>query len=183
MLFADAELFWKSPNVFDVAGVAGVVLGLFSIWLSWWLAKRDISKRLEDAATKAAMAARDEVRRVARAVLQSGVTATIRSLELAREVCNGKRWSRAAELCLLANEQLAKVLAQPAADEAIQTELRGVSAGLQDCVTRLRSKRTSQEGKGEVPEGVLLALDGAIIALHRVEGRVTGIQSEVDHGH
>lgn len=181
MLLADAEVFWKVPNVFDVFGVAGLVIGVASIWVSWWRAKRDIEKRLAEASEKAAAAARDEVRRVANAVLSSGIAATVRSLELAREVCNGKRWLRAIELSILAREQLAKVLAQPAADAALQIELRDVSAGLQDCVTRLRTKR--KEGAGDVPDGVLNALDEAILALHRVDSRMTGIRLEADHGH
>lgn len=173
MLFADGETFWKVPNAYDTAGVAGLVVGVGSIWLSWWLAKRDIEKRIDAATERTAVAAREEVRRVARAVLQSGVAATIRSLELAREVCNGKRWARTIELCILAREQLAKILAQPAADEPIQTELRDVSASLLDCVTSLRTKR--KEGAGEVPAGVQTAIDEALLALHRVEGKLTGI--------
>jgi hypothetical protein len=180
MLFAEGVGFWKAPNVFDVFGVAGFLIGVASIWVTWWLAKRDIEKRLVEATNRASAAAREEVRRVARAVLQSGVTATIRSLELAREVCNGKRWLRAIELVILAREQLAKVLAQPAADETVQTDLRGVTAGLLDCVTRLRTKR--KEGAGDVPEGILHTLDESILALHRVESRMTGIPLEADHG-
>ena len=182
MLIASDDAFWKLPNVFDVAGIGGLIIGLASIWVSWWLAKRDIKKRLDEASERASVAARDEVRRVARAVLQSGVTATIRSLELAREVCNGKRWSRTVELCILAREQLVKVLAQPAANESVQADLRDISAALHDCITRLRTKTQRQEGTGAVPDGVLNALDGAILALHRVEGRMTGIQPEDDRG-
>jgi hypothetical protein len=180
MLFAN-DAFWKSPNVFDAAGIVGVIAGLASIWVSWWLARRDIKKRVDEAAERAAKAAREEIRRVARAVLQTGISATIRSLELAREVCNWRHWARTKELCILAREQLAKVLAQPAANESVQVELRDISASLLDCVTKLRTKKA--EGKGEAPEGVLTALDSAIIALHRVESRITGIQPEVDHGH
>ncbi len=180
MLFADTEGFWKAPNVYDVFGIVGVLVGLASIWLSWWLAKRDIEKRLAEAADRASASARDEVRRVAKAALQTGISATIRSLELAREVCKGKRWSRAAELCILAREQLARVLAQPAVDELTRTELGEVSAGLLDCVTGLRTKR--KEGAGEAPEGVLNTLDDAIISLNQIEGRMTGIRPEVDHG-
>jgi hypothetical protein len=106
MLLAQVEGFWKAPNVFDVLGVAGFTIGVASIWMSWWLAKRDIKKRLAEATERASAAARDEVRRVARAVLHVGVAATIRSLELAREACRGKRWPRSAELCILGREQL-----------------------------------------------------------------------------
>ncbi len=100
MLLADAEGFWKAPSVYDVFGIVGVVVGLISIWVSWWMAKRSIEKRLAEASDRASTAAREEVRRVARALFQSGISVAIRSLELAREVCNGKRWLRAAELCI-----------------------------------------------------------------------------------
>ncbi|MBA4188404.1 MAG: hypothetical protein C0467_10405 [Planctomycetaceae bacterium] len=180
MLLADTEGFWKSPNVYDVLGAAGFVISVASIWLAWWLAKRDIEKRLAEASERASAAARDEVRRVARAVLHSGVATTIRSLELAREACNGKRWPRAVELCILAREQLARVLAQPAADEALQTEVREVSARLQDCVAKLRKK--PKLGAGEIPEEVQRGLDESIVDLHRVESRMTGIRLGNDHG-
>jgi hypothetical protein len=180
MLIAETGGFWKVPNVFDVAGIVGVVLGVASIWVSWWLAKRDIQKRLTAAADQASAAARSEIRRVAQAVLQTGLADTVRSLELAREACRGKLWPRAGELCELAREQLARVLAQPAAVEATQAELQGVSAVLLDCVARLR--RQPRSGTGGVPDEVRRGLDDAIIALRRVEGRMTGIRLEADHG-
>jgi len=180
MPFADADGFWKPPNVFDVLSVAGFVVGIASIWVSWWLAKRDIEKRLTEAADRASATARDEVRRVAKAVLHSGLADTIRSLELTREACGGKQWRRAAEVCQLAREQLARVLAQPAADEAIQPELRDLYRVLQDCVNDLRVQ--PKTGTGTMPADVSQGLDESIVALHRVEGRMTGIQLEAGRG-
>ena len=179
MLFANGEVFWKSPTVYDVMGLAGFALGLASIWLSWWLAKRDIEKRLDEAADRASKAARDEVRRVAQVVLQSGVGATVRSLDLAREACRGKRLSRACELCELAREQLARVLVQPAASNDTRAELQEVSATLTDCIKRLRKQVKS--GSEEVPDPVLRGLDESILALHRVDGRMSSINPEVGH--
>jgi hypothetical protein len=83
-------------------------------------------------------------------------------------------------LCELALEQLARVLAQPAATGDTQTELRNVSEVLLDCVTRLR--RQPKVGTGDVPDEVLRGLDDSILALYRVEGRMTGIRSEADNG-
>jgi len=99
---------------------------------------------------------------------------------LCREACNGKRWPRAAELCLLAREQLARILAQPAADDKIEEHLRDVSAALQNCVKQLRDQ--PRVGTGVLPPAVQHGLDEAILALHRVEGRLTGIQMGADHG-
>lgn len=180
MLFADTEVFWKQPNVYDVTGVAGFVLGLGSVWLSWWLARRDISKRLDEAADRASKAARDEVRRVANAVIHSGVADTVRSLELAREACRGKQWPRGGELCELAREQLAWALSQPAVSADTTNELRDVTLTLLDCVTWLR--RQPKRGPGEMSDEVSRGLDDSILALHRVEGRMTGIRVEADRG-
>lgn len=180
MLFADAGGFWKWPNIYDILGAAGFVVGVGSIWLSWILAKRDLRKRLAEVTAQASAAARNEVRRVAQAVLHTGVADTVRSLELAREACRGKRWPRAGELCELAREQLARTLAQPAAADTTRAELQDVSAVLLDCVTHLR--RQPKQGTGDIPHEVLRGLDDSILALHRVEGRMTGIRLEAADG-
>lgn len=180
MLIADAEGFWKTPNVFDVFGGIGVILGVASIWVSWWLAKRDLQKRLDEAAERASRAARDEVRRVAQAVLHTGVADAARFLALTREAWRAKAWPRAGELCELAREQLAGVVAQPAASAEIQVVLRGVSVVLLECVTELRRRR--EPGAGKMPEEALQRLEESILALRQVEGRMTGIRAEGDHG-
>ena len=180
MLIADAEGFWKSPNAFDVAGVLGLFVGVVSIWLTWWLARRDIEKRLNKASQAASEAARQEVRRVAHAILSTGVGDAIRSLELAREACAGKRWPRAVELCVLARQDLARSFAQPAADATLRTELEGVLGQLRVCVEHLRAM--PKTGAGETPAPVLQGLDDAILALHRAEGRMTGIRPEGTDG-
>lgn len=180
MLFADAEGFWKPPNVYDVIGIVGFVVGIGSVWLSWRLAKQDIKKRLDEAADRASKAARDEVRRVANAVIHSGVADTVRSLELAREACRAKQWPRGGELCELAREQLAWALSQPAVSADTMNELQDVTLTLLDCVAWLR--RQPKRGSGEMPDEVRRGLDDSILALHRAEGRMTGIRVEADRG-
>jgi hypothetical protein len=176
MLLADADGFLKWPNVYDVVGLAGLA---FAIW-SIRLAKQDIKRQLDEAAERAAEAARGEVRRVAEGLLQTGVSYAIRLLELAREACHGKRWSRAADYCTFAREQLARVLGQPAADENTRAELQDVVQSLPVCVERLRAKQKDREG--EVPDGVHKALDEALLVSHRAEGRMTGVRVGGDRG-
>lgn len=86
MPLAQAEGFWKSPNVYDVVGVVSFLLGLVALYLAW----RDIRRRVKEAAREAAASAREEVRRIVGAVLQTGVTDIIRSLELARHACRDR---------------------------------------------------------------------------------------------
>jgi hypothetical protein len=59
-----AEGFWEIKNLSDTIGVVGLALTLLSIWLAWWLAKRDIEKRL----IAAKKSARTAVERVATAL-------------------------------------------------------------------------------------------------------------------
>ncbi len=58
----------------------------------------------------------------------------------------------------------------------MQTDLSELLAALLDCVTKLRSK--TKDGAGPIPDGVLPALDKAIVSLHTIEGRMTGIRPE-----
>lgn len=179
MLFANGEDFWKSPSIYDVIGLAGFALGIASIWLSWWLAKRDIEKRLDEAADRASKAAREEVRRVAQALLYTSVSETMLSISLAREACRSKAWVRSGELCEVARQQLAGVLEQPAIGDEIQAELRNVAAVLLDCVTEFRRKR--EPGTGKVSDAVLYGLDDSVLVLRRVEGKLKAIRQETGH--
>lgn len=174
MLFADA--FWKPPTVYDVAGLVGLVLGVASIWVSWWLAKRDIEKRLDEAADRAAAAARDEVRRVARLLLHSGVTDAASSVKLAREACGSRKWPRASDFCQLACQQLTRAMAQQLADARTQTALREVSAMLLDASRVLQDQ--PKAGTGTLPEQIARSLDRAILGLCDVEGQLMAIRSE-----
>jgi hypothetical protein len=180
VLFADAERFWKPPNIYDVAGALGLVIGLVSIWLTWWLAKRDIEKRLAKTAKEAAEAARQEVRRVARAVLSTGTADTIRSLELAREACRGENWQRAGELCELAKAQLARVIAHPSAERVVQDDLQSVVSLISDSLAHCRSLDKKKTTPAKTVESAMKGLDEAILKLHLIDARLTSIRTEGD---
>jgi hypothetical protein len=180
MLFAD-EPFWKPPNVFDVLSVVAFVVGVGSVWFSWWLAKRDIRRRLAEAAEQAATAARDEVRRVARALLQTGLRDVIRALDLAREACRGKRIERATELLEVAREQLVRVAEQPQLSEPSRAAVNNASMSLRDCIEKLR-QQPMRAGIGKVPDEVRTILDEALMCLHRVDAACGAIRAEQDDG-
>lgn len=177
MLLAQAEGFWKWPNVVDVVSLG---LALASIWYASVLARRDIKKRLDEAAERASRAARDEVRRVVRAIFQTGVSDIVRSLELARHSCRGRQWVRALDLCLLAVGQLARVRAQAATEPSIAADLATISARVDAIVEALRSQ--PKVGTGSLPGDETRGLDQSIAILHGVEGRMTGVQTEAADG-
>lgn len=180
MLLADvvaAEPFLKVPNIVDVVSL---VLAVGSIWYAWLLARRDFRKRLDEATGRASEAAREEVRRVAQAVLNAGVADVLRSLDLAREACRGRNWDRAGELCELAQDLLARVLAQPSVGADIRAELQVLSADVLDCTNRLWGQ--PRRGTGELPAEVQQRLNAAVSSLHAVHSRMTAIRPEAPDG-
>jgi hypothetical protein len=80
--------FWEVRNLNDTLAVVGFFLTLGSIWYAWWLARKDLRRRIDEAR-------RETVSRPAAALLQSDVSETFRLLEQAREACRLKNWSRA----------------------------------------------------------------------------------------
>jgi len=180
MLFAESETFWKSPNIFDILGAIGFLIGILSVWFAWALSKKDIRKQIREAADRSSQAARDEVRRVARALVHTGISDSIRMLDLAREACRGKLWPRAGELCEIAGEHLVRALPQPALAPGIAVQIQSVSPVLLDCVTELRRQPRSRTG--EVPAQVLRGLDESILALHGANTMMTAIQMEIVNG-
>ena len=72
------------------------------------------------------------------------------------------------------------MLSQPAITSDVASEVEKVTAVLLDCITALR--RQPKAGTGDTPDDVYLGLDEAILALHRAEGRITGIRLEYNDG-
>lgn len=176
MVFA-AEPFWKPPNVYDVIGVVGLALALFSIWLSWWLATRDIKHRIAEAERRAGAAARHEIERIAAALAQMNFADVVRSLVLAREACNAKRWPRAADLCQLCAEQVARLGGTLSPDDEAARRLPVVAENLREFTRTFRSFPKS--GRGDLPDELGRRLDETVEVLHRIEGRYRAIRPEV----
>jgi hypothetical protein len=174
MLFADAE-FLKPPNVVEVFGL---LLALASIWLSWFLAKRDIARKIVEAEQRVTAASEVQLRRFEAAILRTSLFAIIRSLELARESCRGRNWPRSCELCELARDQLGYLMAQKGFAGSVRREVEELPGVLVDCIRCLR--RQPKRGTGQIPEEVHRALDDSIHALHCVDGRITTSATE-DH--
>jgi len=86
-----ADGFWSVRTINDVVGIGGLVLALGSIWLAWWLAKRDIEKRLRDSTEEA----RAAVLKLATSLLRSDLHEAIWSLREGFASCSTSMWSRA----------------------------------------------------------------------------------------
>ncbi|WP_088254331.1 hypothetical protein [Fimbriiglobus ruber] len=179
MPFADADAFWKSPNVYDVATAAGFVLGLVSIWLSWWLAKRDIEKRLKESADRAVAAARDEVRQIAQTLLFAGVSDAAQFFKLAQEANRAKQWQRSIDLCQLGSEHLSRLIGHQAITDDMRLEFRRYADDIKIVIAKLRDLSPR---KGTLPPEVADALENTLRMLNTIDGRLRSIRPEVGNG-
>lgn len=69
MAFADS--FWEIKNIIDYLTLVGLVVTLFSIYFTWYLARQDLKQKIEDAQS-------ETVDRLARILLQSEVIEALR---------------------------------------------------------------------------------------------------------
>ena len=118
-----------------------------SIWLAWWLAKRDIAKRIKGAQE-------ETISRLGSALLQSDVTETLRALQQAREASRAKRWERAIDRCEQAQHRIPRFASLPGLEEGdraklelavdqlrlLTQQLEEVIAGKRTDLTRAKSK-------------------------------------------
>lgn len=79
-------------TVIDWISVIGLFLTLFAIWLSWWLAKKDLEKRIT-------LAQRQTIERLTSIWLESDIVETGRCLREARELCRLLNWPIALDRC------------------------------------------------------------------------------------
>jgi hypothetical protein len=123
LLFADGNDFWTVKTAIDWIAVVGLFLTFFSIWLSWWLARRDLKTRI-------AQAQQETVARLTATLLQSDVVETARCLEQAREAGRAKNWGRAIDRCEQAMQRIPRFRPLPGLDDSDRQLLdEAVSAG------------------------------------------------------
>lgn len=163
LLFADAENFWTLKTVIDWLAVAGLLLTLFSIWLSWWLAKRDLEKRI-------ALAQRETIERITGVVLQTDVTETGRCLREARELCRARQWVRALDRCEQAMHRVPRFRYFPGltTDDGDQLDklvdqLRLLVRWVETIVEQKRTELTAAKTRD---------LDNMVILLAAIEGKI-----------
>jgi hypothetical protein len=161
MLFADG--FWEIKTLNDAIAVVGLVLTLGSIWFSWWLAKRDLEKRIQ-------IAQDQTIERLARSLLHPEVSETGRCLREAREACRAKRWERAIDRCEQAKHRIPAFHSLPGLDEddriklgAAVDKLRLLVQQVEDVVAERRSELTPTK---------LRELDLLITLLVLIEGKI-----------
>jgi hypothetical protein len=167
MLFADG--FWEIKTLSDTVTIVGFVVTLFSIWFSWWLAKRDIEKRIQDAQ-------KQTVDRLVRSLLHPDVAETDKCLQEAREAYRMKRWDRAVDRCEQAKHRIPKFLSLPGLDAEDCEKLVLVIDELRLLIIQLEEVRDGKirDGKPrtELTNAKIKDLDDLITTLATIEGKL-----------
>lgn len=157
-LFAE-EPFWKPPNVYDAFGVVGVVLALASIWYAWYLARRDIRQRIDNA-----------VAGFLQSLTHTDISDAIQSLRLARAKCENKKWSVGRMYCETAFERLGRLIGRSDADSALVPRLSVATQDLRELLDALRRNLT--DGRGDLPVAAVNRLADVIERLVKLEGEL-----------
>lgn len=161
MLFAEG--FWEVKSLGDTLTISGFILTLFSIWLSWWLAKRDIEKRIIDAQNKT-------VERLVRSLLQPEVQETLRCLKEARDSCRTKRWERAMDRCEQALHRIPSFHSLPGLDDDDRPRLVRATDQLRLLVNQL--EEVIAKSRPEITSTKIKDLDDLIRTLATIEGKL-----------
>jgi hypothetical protein len=176
MVFANAEGFWKPPNLYDTIGVVGFAVGLASIWLSWWLARRDIRSKIE-------VARRDAlglVDRVTTILIQTQLAESLRCLRDVRDAIRRKDWARA----MIRRDDVEYHLLGVAKNNRFTNEEANLLQQVMDDLAVL-GRRVGKVGEAPARKGISAEskemLEGLITAVGRIEARLRSRLLEGDH--
>lgn len=161
MVFADE--FWSVKNLVDWLAVIGLFLTLGSIWFSWFLAKRDLTKRIDEAQNRT-------ITRVAATLLQPDVAETSRCLHEAREACRAKRWERAIDRCEQASHRIPRFRYLPGLDEEDRAKLDRAVDQLRLLMRQI--EEISSAKRSALTANKLRDLDDVIATLAAIEGKI-----------
>lgn len=165
-MFADADAFWKPPSVYDVLSVVGLFLGVASIWISFWLAKKQLRADLRKAANEA-------LDRVAQLVLGGDLADAARFLREADRLLNGKEWV----LAQVRLDDAASLIARFASNSKLTGEETKAWTGrvvvLTTLLTQTRDHARSTKNRGHLAADIVAPLVTLITELELLRGRLT----------
>ena len=172
LLLAESEVFWKSPSVYDVAGLIGLLLGIGSIWLALALAKKQLRIDLKKAATEAVAA-------LQRDMLTKELADAIRYFRDAGTFLGLREWNRA----LNRLEDGLAVVTRSAQSRDVQPHERAV---LHVCIAKIRgitllvmNHRQSAGHRAYLPADKLDSVGELLLELERLQGRIAYVPNNV----
>lgn len=164
MLIAESDVFWKSPSVYDVAGLVGLFLGIGSIWLALALAKKQLQADLKKATDSAIVAIQQEL-------LSRELAEGIRYLREANADLRNRKW----EWGLLRLEEALTVVARMSQNqklaEAERNAMSRCTLDLSDIVLLVKKHKHSIKNRGHLPAEELRPIGKVLLELERFRSR------------
>lgn len=165
MPIAESDVFWKSPSVYDVTGLVGLLLGIGSIWLALALAKKQLRIDLKKAAEDALDASRREQ-------LVQSLADGIRFLRDADTFWRNREWDRGQ---LRIEDGLGSVVRLSQNSRVMHDERIALSrcvAQIRDIVLEVAEHKQSKGNRGYLPPDKLHSIGALLIELERIRGRL-----------
>ena len=166
LLLAESDVFWKSPTVYDVAGLIGLLFGIGSIWLALALARKQLKVDLEAAAQRAIETNKHDM-------LVRELVDGIRYLRDADTFWQNREWDRGQ----LRIEDGLAVVVRLSQNSKVEQEER---LSLSKCVAEIRAiilivseHKQSKSSRGYVPADKLHAIGTVAMELERIRGRIS----------
>jgi len=163
-----ADGFWSVRTINDVVGIAGLVLGVGSIWFAWYLARKEFRKRLEEATRES----KEAVRKVAFALSQATIIEAIRCFRDTRDSIRTRDWNKAIFRLEDGRGKLAKISASRRMEEAHRPELAGEVDNakiVHDIVLPMIGANAKPNLTGPKQAQAMQRLIGIILFLERME--------------
>ena len=156
--------FWQINTVSDLITIVGFVITLISIWFAWFLAKRDLEKRISDAQ-------KQTVDRLAWNLLHPDVTESKRCMAEAKEASRAKRWDRAVDRCEQAKNRILVFQLFPGIDDEDRVKLVKAVDDLRLLINQLDEIIAGRK-RTELSDAKIKDMDEITTTLATIEGKL-----------
>lgn len=165
-MFAEADVFWKWPTLYDVLSVIGLVLGIVSIWIAFHLARRQLRVDFRKAADEA-------VDRVAQLVLADELAEGVHYLREADRAIANRDWNRALIRMEDGASVMARLIENQRLAEADRKRLMDAQVVFRDLIQVTKEHQRSPQKRGHLEVSKAAILTQWYLDLEQLRGRMT----------
>lgn len=164
-LLAESDVFWKSPTVYDVAGLIGVFLGIVSIWLAFALARKQLQIDLKRVAEEA-------IERTKYELLIKELADGIRFMRDADTFWRNRDWDRGQMRIEDGLGMVVRLSQSPKVREEERLSLSKCVADIREIILSVSQHKQSKSNRGYLPAEKLHSIGALLIELERIRGRI-----------
>jgi len=168
LILAEGDVFWKSPTVYDVAGMIGLLLGIGSIWLALRLARHQFREELRKAEL---IAVNNYLVQLSMRELAEG----IRHLRECGNFLGSREWDKA----ILRLDDVIGICSRLSQSRVVTDQERTLLAmlvgQLRDLGIAVRDHKQSKQNRTYLPANRQEAITRLIIGLEIALGRISNL--------